>query len=130
MCYIRLKNSCNDLPGVLENYNFIFRFSLTSDFSGEHQVFYEILLFTKVNKMSSSFIAKNLIEIVQNDCFTIKIKYCKFLLCDHIYIYKVVISVCLFVCLITQKPPDRLASNFVQGTRETHRKVLSLVLRI
>ena len=34
--------------------------------------------------------------------------------CYHyIYIHKVVISVCLFVCpIITQKPPDRFASSF------------------
>ena len=37
----------------------------------------------------------------------------------HIYIYKVVIYVSLFGCLIiTQKPSDRLASNFHWGTRE------------
>ena len=46
------------------------------------------------------------------------------------YIYKVVISVCLFVCLIkAQEPLDRFASNFDWGTRETHGNVLSLVLR-
>ena len=48
----------------------------------------------------------------------------------HIYIYKVVISVCLFVCsIITQEPLNRFASNFDWVTWESHRNVLSLVLR-
>ena len=37
------------------------------------------------------------------------------------YIYKVVISVCLFVChIITQEPLDRFASNFDRGTLYNH----------
>ena len=37
---------------------------------------------------------------------------------EFIYIHKVVISVCLFVCpIITQKPLDRFASSFDWGTR-------------
>ena len=44
--------------------------------------------------------------------------------------YKVVISVSLFVCpIITQEPPDRFASNYDWGTRETHGNALSVVLR-
>ena len=42
-----------------------------------------------------------------------------------ISIYKVVIFVCLIVCLIiTQEPLDRFASNFDWGTRKTHGNVL------
>ena len=42
----------------------------------------------------------------------------------YLYLYKVVISVCLFVCpIITEEPLDRW------GTRETQGNVLSLVLR-
>ena len=45
-----------------------------------------------------------------------------------IFMYKVVISVCLFVCpIITHEPVDRFASNFDWGTRENHDNVLSLV---
>ena len=46
-----------------------------------------------------------------------------------IYIYKVVISLCLLVCpIITQEPQDRLASNFKLGKSfKNHGKVLSLV---
>ena len=41
-----------------------------------------------------------------------------------IYMYKVVISVCLFVCpIINQEPLDRFASNFDWGTRESHENV-------
>ena len=48
----------------------------------------------------------------------------------YMYIHQVVISVCLFACLIiTQEPLDRFASNFDKGTRENHGNVLSLVLR-
>ena len=47
-----------------------------------------------------------------------------------IFIEKVEISDCLLFCpIITQEPLDRFASNFNWGTRETHRNVLSLVLR-
>ena len=43
-----------------------------------------------------------------------------------IYIYKVVISVCLFVFpIITQEPLDRFASNFDWGTWESRRNVLA-----
>ena len=46
------------------------------------------------------------------------------------YIYKVVISFCLFVCpIITQGLLGHFTSNFDWGTRETHGNVLSLVLR-
>ena len=42
------------------------------------------------------------------------------------YLYKVVISVCLFVCpIITLEPLDRFGSNFDWGTRETNGNVLS-----
>ena len=46
-----------------------------------------------------------------------------------IYIYKVVICVCLSVCLIIsqKKTLDRYASNFYWGTWETHGNVLSVV---
>ena len=43
-----------------------------------------------------------------------------------IYIYKVVIFVCL---IITQEPLDRFAPGFDWGTRKTHGNILSLVLR-
>ena len=44
-------------------------------------------------------------------------------------IYKVVISVCLFVHpIITQEPLNRFALNFDWGTREDHGDVFSLVL--
>jgi len=48
---------------------------------------------------------------------------------SSIYIYKVVISGCLFVCpIINQETPDSFDSNFDWGTRESNGKVLSLVL--
>jgi len=48
-----------------------------------------------------------------------------------IYIYKVVISVCLFVCpIITHEPLDRFASKFNWGTRENHGNALSSVLSL
>ena len=44
------------------------------------------------------------------------------------YIYKDVISVCLFVCpIITQEPLDQFAANFDLGTRYAYGKVLGLV---
>jgi len=44
-----------------------------------------------------------------------------------IYKYKVVISVCLFVCpIIAHEPFARFVSNFDWGTREIHGNVLSL----
>ena len=47
-----------------------------------------------------------------------------------IYVYKVVISVWVFVCtIITQEHVDRFVPNFDLGTRETHGNILSLVLR-
>ena len=46
-----------------------------------------------------------------------------------IYIYKVVISVCLFVFpIITQEPLYRFASNFGWGTWENHGNVLAWFL--
>ena len=49
---------------------------------------------------------------------------------NGIYMYKGVIFVCLFVCLIiTQKPLDLFVLNFVWGARENHGSVLSLILR-
>ena len=43
--------------------------------------------------------------------------------------YKVVISVCLFLCpIITLEPLDRFASNLDWGTRKNHTNVLTLVL--
>ena len=45
----------------------------------------------------------------------------------YIYIYKVVIFVCLFFSIITQEPLDRIASKlkkFYWGTQETHVNVL------
>ena len=49
---------------------------------------------------------------------------------QHLYIYKFVISVCLFVCpILTQEPLDWFASNFDWKTREIHENVLSMALR-
>ena len=49
---------------------------------------------------------------------------------ENISIYKVVIPVCLFVRpIMTQEPLERFASNFEWGTRESHGKVNSMVLR-
>ena len=46
-----------------------------------------------------------------------------------IYKYKVVISVCRFVCpIIAHEPFARFVSNFDWGTREIHGNVLSLVV--
>ena len=45
--------------------------------------------------------------------------------CMYLYINKVVISVCLFLCSTI----THVASNFDWGTRENHGNVLSLVLR-
>ena len=54
----------------------------------------------------------------------ISIKY------NIIYIYKVVNSVDMFVCLIiTQEPLDRFASNYDWETREDHGNVLTVVLK-
>ena len=45
-------------------------------------------------------------------------------------LYKVVISICQFVCpIITQEPLDRFVSNFDWGTRENHGSDFSLDLR-
>jgi len=45
----------------------------------------------------------------------------------YVYIFKVLISVCLFVCpIITLEPLYWYVSNFDWGTRENHRNVLSL----
>ena len=47
-----------------------------------------------------------------------------------IYIYKVVIGVCLFVCqIITQKLLNRFASSFDLGPQANHGNVLNLILR-
>ena len=52
----------------------------------------------------------------------------------NLYVYMVIISVCLSASLfvfpiITQGPLNRFASNFDWGTRETHGNIISLVLR-
>ena len=45
----------------------------------------------------------------------------------YVYIFKVLISVCLFVCpIITLEPLYWYVSNFDWGSRENHRNVLSL----
>ena len=45
-----------------------------------------------------------------------------------IYIYQIVVSVCLFVCpIITHQPWDRFTSNFDRGTLWNHGNVFSLV---
>ena len=48
-----------------------------------------------------------------------------------IYINKVVISVCLFVCLSdhNSEPMEQFASNFDWETRETYGNVISLAVR-
>ena len=46
-----------------------------------------------------------------------------------IYIYKVIISVRLFVCpILTQEPLDRFAAHLDWGTRKIHGNALSLIL--
>ena len=58
---------------------------------------------------------------INNEVVNIKYKYT-----DHLFIHKVVISVCP---IIIQEPQDRFAKQIYWGTREAHGNVLSLVLR-